>query len=224
MGACSTASGVSSGAGWPPGACWTDARTPTRSSAAATRSPAGPGTRCGRPAGGCRTNRAGRLRQLEPDGARAGPAVVQRGYVPGGCGPGRGRDLLAAIGGEPARGVRTVPCRLVVRESSAATVKARRSWADPVGHRDGKGSAHEHDGVHARRAVPTPPSPGPCPNLRPSRRSRSRCPSRRRCRRHRGPAPPPGPGPTPTPPSPIPDPGLPPIPPEPGPPRRRSAA
>jgi LacI family transcriptional regulator len=33
-------------------------------------------------------------------------------------------DLLAAIGGEPARGVRTVPCRLVVRESSAATVKA----------------------------------------------------------------------------------------------------
>src|SRR6201996_4499751 len=27
-------------------------------------------------------------------------------------------DLLAAIGGEPARGVRTVPCRLVVRESS----------------------------------------------------------------------------------------------------------
>jgi LacI family transcriptional regulator len=34
------------------------------------------------------------------------------------------QDLLAAIGGEPARGVRTVPCRLVVRESSAATVKA----------------------------------------------------------------------------------------------------
>jgi len=34
-------------------------------------------------------------------------------------------DLLAAIGGEPARGVRTVPCRLVVRESSApSTVKA----------------------------------------------------------------------------------------------------
>ena len=28
-------------------------------------------------------------------------------------------DLLAAIGGEPARGVRTVPCRLVVRASSA---------------------------------------------------------------------------------------------------------
>ena len=35
--------------------CWTGARTPTRSSAAATRSPAGPGTRCGPPAGGCRT-------------------------------------------------------------------------------------------------------------------------------------------------------------------------
>ena len=32
-------------------------------------------------------------------------------------------DLLAAIGGEPARGVRTVPCRLIVRESSAATVR-----------------------------------------------------------------------------------------------------
>jgi LacI family transcriptional regulator len=31
-------------------------------------------------------------------------------------------DLLAAIGGEPARGVRTVPCRLVVRESSAPAV------------------------------------------------------------------------------------------------------
>jgi LacI family transcriptional regulator len=29
-------------------------------------------------------------------------------------------DLLSAIGGEPARGVRTVPCRLVVRASSAA--------------------------------------------------------------------------------------------------------
>ena len=36
-------------------------------------------------------------------------------------------DLLAAIGGEPARGVRTVPCRLVVRESSAATVESRRA-------------------------------------------------------------------------------------------------
>jgi LacI family transcriptional regulator len=32
------------------------------------------------------------------------------------------QDLLAAIGGEPARGVRTVPCRLVVRESSAPAV------------------------------------------------------------------------------------------------------
>jgi DNA-binding LacI/PurR family transcriptional regulator len=29
-------------------------------------------------------------------------------------------DLLAAIGGEPARGVRTVPGRLVVRASSAS--------------------------------------------------------------------------------------------------------
>jgi LacI family transcriptional regulator len=32
-------------------------------------------------------------------------------------------DLLAAIGGEPAQGVRTVPCRLVVRASSAPCLR-----------------------------------------------------------------------------------------------------
>jgi LacI family transcriptional regulator len=42
------------------------------------------------------------------------------------------QDLLAAIGGEPAHGVRTVPCRLMARESSAPRQSGRALLAQPI--------------------------------------------------------------------------------------------
>ena len=57
-----------------------------------------------------------------------GEALVQVSAV-GLCGSDLHWFSEGAIGGEPARGVRTVPCRLVVRESSAAR-SADRAGAD----------------------------------------------------------------------------------------------
>ena len=129
-------------------------------------------------------------------------------------------DLLAAIGGEPARGVRTVPCRLVVRESSAAaTVKARRSWAQPLIIIDKERGPHMNTMASTPvEPSPLPPQPGPMPEPSPLPPQPEPMPEPSPVPSPPGPGPlPPQPGPTPTPPSPIPDPSLPPVPPEPGP-------